>query len=104
MRRHALVLQATGAEAAALYARLVRLRRRLRALDAARAVGALAGAAICAAAFALCVGALQNAAVAAVLFLFFGSSAQCTIASLTRFFAETAMSSRRTLPPLTEDA
>ncbi len=94
-------LRGAGAgEAAALYVRLLRLR----ALDAARAFGALAGAAICAATFALFLGALQNAAVATALFLSFGLSVLCTMACLIGFFAETLLSWRRALPPLPEDA
>lgn len=100
---HDRVLLTAGAEAAINYARLLRLRRRLRALDAARAFGALAGAAICAATFALFLGALQNAAVATLLFLCFGASVLCTMASLMGFFAEIALSWHRPLPPLTED-
>ena len=98
-------LRGAGAgEAGALYVRFLRLRRRLRALDAARAFGALACAAICAATFALFLGALQNAAVATALFLSFGFSVLCTMASLMGFFAETLLSWRRALPPLPEDA
>ena len=93
-----------GAEAAVLRAHLVRLRWRLRALDAARAFGALGGTAICFATFALFLGALQNAAVATALFLTFGASVLCTMASLLAFFVEILLSSRRGLPPLREDA
>lgn len=91
---------ADGIEAAYLHARLLRLHRRLRALDAARAFGALAGTAICAATFALFLGGLQNAAVATALFLSFGASVLFTMASLIGFFAETLMSCRRTVPAL----
>ena len=63
-----------GPSSAALHGRLVRLRRRLRVLDAARGCGALGGAAICVATFALFLGGLQNAAVASVLFISFGAS------------------------------
>ncbi len=93
-----------GGDADAMYARLVRLRRRLRALDAARAFGALAGAAICAATFVLFLGGLQDAAVATALFVSFGLSVLCTMASLMGFFAETMLSWPRALPPLARGA
>ncbi len=101
-----LLRDANGAETVALRARLVRLRRRLRALAAVRA---FAGAAICAATFAVFLGALvlgglQNVAVATVLFVSFGASVLCTMASLMGFFAETVLPWRRALPPLMEDA
>lgn len=100
---HAQMPHASRAEATALQTRLLRLRWRLRALDAARAFGALAGAAICAATFTLFLGALQEAAAATLLFLCFGASILCTMASLIGFFAEVVMSGRRPLPPLTEN-
>lgn len=89
---------AAGVEAQRLYGRLLRLRRRLRALDAARAFGAVAGMAICAATFTLFLGALQNAAVATVLFLLFGVSVVSTMGCLLGFLTETVLSSRRTVP------
>ena len=95
---------ARGGEAVILRARATRLRRRLRALDAARAFGTLAGAAICAATFALFLGALQNAAVAAVLTLSFGTSILCTAGSLMGYLMEGLLSSRRSLPATKEDA
>lgn len=73
-------------------------------LDVARAFGVLAGAATCAATFALFLGALQDAAAATALFVFFGASVPCTTASLMGFFAETVLSWRRALPPLMEEA
>ena len=86
---------ADGEAAAALEVRLRRLRRRLLALDVARAAGALAGMCICAATFALFLGALQNAAVATVLFLSFGGSVLCTMAALAGVFGEVLLSWRR---------
>ena len=91
---------ASGIEAACLHVRLRHLHRRLRALDAARASGALAGISICAATFALFLGGLQDAAVATALFLSFGASVLFTMASLTGFLAETLLSSRRVVPAL----
>jgi hypothetical protein len=99
---HAQMLNEVHAEAALTHAHLVRLRRRLRALDASRALGALGGIAICFATFALFLGALQNAAVATALFLTFGASVLCTMASLVAFFIEILLSSRRRIPPLIE--
>ena len=101
---HAQMRKEVGTEAAVLRAHLVRLRLRLRVLDAARAFGALGGIAICLATFALFLGALQNAAVATALFLTFGTSVLCTTASLLAFFTEILLSSRRGLPPLREEA
>ncbi len=98
-----LLRTASGAEAASVHARLWRLRRRLRALDAARAFGAMAGAATCVATFALFLGGLQNAAVATALFLSFGTSVLFTMASLLCFLAEMLLSSRRTVPMLPMD-
>ena len=92
-----------GAEAASVHARLWRLHRRLRALDVARAFGAMAGAATCVATFALFLGGLQNAAVATALFLSFGTSVLLTMASLLGFFVEVLLSSRRTVPMLPMD-
>jgi hypothetical protein len=99
---HAQLRKEVGAEAALLHARLVRLRWRLRALDVARGLGALGGTTICLATFALFLGALQNAAVATALFLTFGASVLCTMASLVAFFVEILLSSRRGIPPLIE--
>lgn len=86
---------ASGAERLLLIGRVRRMRRRLRALDAGRAAGALAGICICAATFALFLGALQNTAVATVLFLSFGASVLCTMAALAGFFVEVLLSWRR---------
>ena len=76
---------------------LAGLRRRLRALDVARASGAVAGAAICGATFALFLGALQNAGVATALFLLFGASVLFTMAAMVAFFVEVVLSCRRDL-------
>lgn len=100
---HDRMTDARGAEAAALYARLVRMRRRLRALDAARGAGALAGVSICAATFALFLGALRDTAVATALFASFGASVLCTMAALGGFFVEVLLSWRRRLPLPVED-
>ncbi len=76
---------------------LAMLRRRLRALDAARATAALAGAAICGATFALFLGALQNAGVATALFLLFGASVLFTMTAMLAFLIEVLLSCRRDL-------
>ncbi len=81
--------------AASLRPRLRRLRRRVRALDAARASGALAGISICAATTTLFVGALQNSVLASLLFLFFGASVLWTLAALVSYLVEVMLSSRR---------
>ena len=99
---HGLLRAAARSEKAPLRARLARLRWRLRALDTARASGAMAGAAICIAISAMFLGALQNAAVATVLFLSFGTSVLFTMTALIGFLLEVLLSSRRRLPG-TED-
>lgn len=83
------------ANAAALRPRLRRLRRRVKALDAARASGALAGISICAATSTLFVGALRNSVLASLLFLFFGASVFWTLAALVSYLVEVLLSSRR---------
>ncbi len=82
----------------AVRARLVRIRRRLRALDAARVFGALAGAATCLATFTLFLGALQNAGVATALFLSFGAAVLCTFGSLIGYLIEALLSAGRGVP------
>ncbi len=90
---------APDGEVAKLRADLVGLRRRVHALDVARALGAFAGAATCGATFALFLGALQDAAVATALFLLFGAAVLCTIAALAAFLAEVFLSWHSHEPP-----
>jgi drug/metabolite transporter (DMT)-like permease len=80
-----------GAEAIDLYTRLVRLRRRVRALDLARGCGALAGMCVCAATFSLFMGAMHSDAVG-VAFVLFGAAVLGTMACLAGFFAEVLLS------------
>ncbi len=92
-------LRDTGpTEAATLLPSLLRLRRRLHALDAARAFGALAGAATCVATFTLFLGALQNVVIATALFLSFGGAVLCTLAALVGYLVEILLAADRRLP------
>ncbi|MGX7704217.1 DUF2721 domain-containing protein [Methylobacterium sp. Gmos1] len=75
-------------------ARLRDLRRRSLALDVAVVIAALGGVAICGAVLTLFLGTLRDAAVASVLFLLFGISIVCTLASLTAFAIEMMLASR----------
>lgn len=77
--------------AALLDAHLARLRHRLFALDAAIALGGVAGAASCAAAFALFVGALRNSAAASWMLFLFGLALACVVASLVAFLADSLL-------------
>ena len=94
--QHELLLQrmrqADQSERHTLRLRLRALTRRVRALDIARCLGALAGVATCAATFALFLGALQNTAVATLLFILFGASVLSTMAALIGFLCESLMS------------
>lgn len=63
-------------------------RRRSLWLDAAVVMGALGGAASCAAILTLFVGALRDRTVAGVLFAFFGLAVLCTLGSLAAFVCE----------------
>src|SRR5712692_3904710 len=66
-------------EANALSAQLAYLHRRSLALDVAVVLGAVGGAATCAAVLALFVGALRNATIASVLFALFGLAVFCSL-------------------------
>ncbi len=80
------------AEAAArLNAHLARLHCRVVALDVAIALGGVAGAATCAAAFALFLGALRNSAVASWLLALFGLALVCVVGSLVGFLADSLL-------------
>lgn len=100
---HDRILAAHGREADTLQMRLARLRRRLHALDTARAFGTLAGICICIATFALFLGALRNATVATALFVLFGASVLSILACLIGFFAEGAMSWNNHVPRPEQD-
>jgi len=100
---HDRLLAATGPDATALYIRLLRLRRRLRALDVARGLGALGGICISGSTFALFLGALQNTAIATILFLSFGAAVMCTMGALIGFFVEGLLSWRLRLPEPEQD-
>jgi hypothetical protein len=101
---HQQLLAAEGVQAAALCERLLRMRRRLQVIDAARACGAFAAICICAATFALFLGALRNTAVATALFLLFGASVLGTMICLLGFLAEVLMSWNRHAPLPDRDA
>ena len=74
-----------------LVAHLTQLSRRRLALDACVALAASAGAATCAAAFALFLGTLRDAEAGLLLEWLFGASLCCTIASLVAFFIDTVL-------------
>jgi hypothetical protein len=80
-------------EAKALSAQLAYLHRRSLALDVAVVLGAVGGAATCAAVLALFVGALRDATVAAVLFSLFGIAVVCALGAIVAFTAEMLMAS-----------
>jgi hypothetical protein len=78
-------------ENADLALRLIHLRRRSLALDAAVVLGAIGAAATCTSVFTLFVGALRNSTVASVLFTTFGLAIACTIGAIGAFTAEMLM-------------
>jgi len=80
-------------EAKALSAQLAYLHRRSLALDVAVVLGALGGAATCAAVLALFVGALRDAEVATMLFALFGIAVVCALGAIGAFTVEMLMSS-----------
>jgi hypothetical protein len=84
---------ADTAEATALSARLAYLHRRSLALDIAVVLGAVGGAATCAAVLALFVGALRDATVATILFSLFGIAVGCALGAIVAFTAEMLMAS-----------
>ena len=79
-----------------LSAQLAHLRRRSRLLDQAVILGALAGAATCAATFTLFVGALRDRTAAAILYALFGSALLFTLAAITAFLLELLLANRGT--------
>lgn len=70
---------------------LARLKQRRLALDAAVALGALAGVATCGAAFALFVTTLRDSGSGQALLWLFGASLGCIIASLAAFLVDTVL-------------
>jgi hypothetical protein len=79
--------------AKSLSAQLVHLHRRSLALDVAVVLGAIGGAATCAAVLALFVGALGEATIASVLFALFGLAVVCALGAIVAFTAEMLMAS-----------
>ncbi|MGC2414203.1 MAG: DUF2721 domain-containing protein [Stellaceae bacterium] len=84
---------ADAAEVTALSVRLAYLHRRSLALDVAVVLGAVGGAATCAAVLALFVGALRDATVATILFSLFGIAVGCALGAIVAFTAEMLMAS-----------
>jgi Protein of unknown function (DUF2721) len=84
---------ADAVEAKGLSVQLAHLHRRSLVLDVAVVLGAVAGAATCAAVLALFVGALRDAAVATMLFTFFGVAVVCALGAIGAFTAEMLMAS-----------
>lgn len=74
--------------------RLRNLRIRSVALDIAVILGAVAGAATCAAVLTLFVGAVRDAAIAWALYILFGMAIVCTIGALTAFLFEMLIASK----------
>ena|SRR5579864_3314046 len=87
-------IEGADADAAkALSAQLAHLHRRSLALDVAVVLGAVGGAATCAAVLALFVGALRDAVVATILFSLFGIAVGCALGAIVAFTAEMLMAS-----------
>ena len=82
---------ADAAETTVLSAQLLHLHRRSLALDAAVVLGAVGGAATCAAVLALFVGALREATIASVLFALFGLAVVCALGAIVAFTTEMLM-------------
>ena len=78
-------------EVAGLLRHMARLSRRRLALDASVAFAAVAGAATCAAAFALFLVTLRDAEGGLALEWLFGTSLFCTIAALVAFIVDTVL-------------
>ncbi len=90
---HLTELLKTGGDdsAVTLLPHLARLSRRRLALDTCVALGASAGAATCAAAFALFLVTLRDAEARVLLEWLFGASLCCTIGALVAFFIDTVL-------------
>ena len=74
--------------------RLAHLRRRSHALDIAVVLGAVGGAATCAAAVILFIASLRDVTTRGLLFSAFGAALFCTMGALAAFLAEMLMASR----------
>ena len=85
---------ASAAARVALERRLTYLRRRSHILDVAVVLGALAGAATCAAALTLFVGTLRDHTVNGFLFAAFGLALLSTMGALGAFLSEMLLASR----------
>ncbi len=79
------------AQRAKLLRHYVRLIRRRSALDASVVLGALAGGATCAAAFALFLVSIRDSTGSVVELWLFGSALGCTIAALMAFLVDTVL-------------
>ncbi len=79
---------ADAAEASALSVQLVHLHRRSVALDVAVILGAVGGAATCAAVLTLFVGALREATIASLLIALFGLAVACALGAIVAFTVE----------------
>ena len=90
-----LVENADEMTVALLALRLIHLRQRALALDAAVALAAVAGALTCATVLALFLGEAGGLAIAAVLYITFGLAIACTLAAIAAFAWEMLMASRR---------
>ena len=89
-----IVAAASEADKALIGHRLDRLRLRSRALDVAVILGAIGGAATCAAVLTLFYGALHKGVAASALYGFFALAIVCTIAALGAFTTEMLLASR----------
>lgn len=93
-RVDAVAEELTGADperAKFLAMQLVHLHRRSLALDIAVVLGALGGAATCAAVLTLFVGAVRDATVASLLFGLFGSAVVCALGAIVAYAIEMLM-------------
>lgn len=86
-----LLKAAADDEVDTLFRHMRRLRRRMLALDLAIALGALAGASTCAAAFAIFVVTLRDISGNLLLLVLFGMALGCTIAALTAFLVDSLL-------------
>lgn len=80
-----------AADEVALDVHLRRLRRRVFALDAAVALGAIGGAATCGSVFMLFLGSVRDTGVAGWLIGLFGLALACTIAALIAFLVDSLL-------------
>ncbi len=78
-------------EATELERHLVRLRRRVLALDASVALGAIGGAATCGSVFILFLGGVRGSGIAGWLIGLFGLALGCTIGSLIAFLIDSLL-------------